>query len=120
MLAFVPLVFLSVSTTIHGAEMHERRSAHERVTDFDAARRQQGLCYIHHFGGASNGLRIDQLGEILSRLRGEAGPPSLDAGDLLEIWSVVISAILIVADCRYRVSLVPNMPVMHPRNVLNR
>jgi hypothetical protein len=64
MLAFVPLVFLSVSTTIHGAEMHERCRAHERVTDFDAARRQQGLCYIHHFGGASNGLRIDQLGEI--------------------------------------------------------
>ena len=97
----------------------ERCRADERVTG-DAARPQQGLCYIHHFGGASNGLRIDQLGEILSRLRGEAGPPSLDAGDLLEIWSVVISAILIVADCRYRVSLVPNMPVMHPRNVLNR
>jgi hypothetical protein len=31
----------------------------------DAARSQQGLCYIHHFGGASNGLRIDQLGRYV-------------------------------------------------------
>lgn len=110
--------FLFVSTTIHGAEMHERCRADERVTG-DAARSQQGLCYIHHFGGACNGLRIDQLGEILSRLRGEAGPPSHDAGDLLEIWSVVISAILIVADCRCRVSLVPNNACDAPTKVLN-
>jgi hypothetical protein len=60
------LSFLFACATINGAEMHGALQGREgtRARDGCAARLQQGLCYIHHFGGASNGLRIDQLGEI--------------------------------------------------------
>lgn len=50
--------------TIHGAEMHSRCRADERVRVVMLHARSRVCATNIICGGASNGLRIDQLGEI--------------------------------------------------------
>ena len=61
------ICFFSVfvrTLTIHGAEMHSRCRADERVTVVMLHARSRVCATYIICGGASNGLRIDQLGEI--------------------------------------------------------
>ena len=62
---YVCFFLLFVRTlTVHGAEMDERCRADERVTDVMLHARSRVCATYIICGGASIGLRIDQLGEI--------------------------------------------------------